>query len=118
LISLFHRYGYNATLLFADPLPAGLLRYDMMLSLDRVASVRVTGSSFGSATVPNSGGRGMLTSGHGVEIIGNVFRNLCANNNLLFLNGKVAFGGRTSTGNRHFPCAPHYYALLAGRVWS
>ena len=35
-------YGSNATLSFADPLPAGLRRYDMMLSLDRVASVRVT----------------------------------------------------------------------------
>ena len=59
----------------------------MILSLDRIPSVSVINSSFGNADTPNSGGRGMLTSAHGVEIVGNTFKNLCSNNNLLFLNG-------------------------------
>ena len=78
----------QATLTFSAPIPAGVKRYDMLLSLDRITSVSLTDSSFGNKNVLNSGGRGMLTSAHGVEIVGNTFHNLCNSNNLLFLNGE------------------------------
>ena len=79
----------QATLTFSAPIPAGVKRYDMLLSLDRITSVSLTDSSFGNKNVLNSGGRGMLTSAHGVEIVGNTFHNLCNSNNLLFLNGEL-----------------------------
>ena len=56
----------------------------------------------------------MLTSGHGVEIIGNVFHNLCANNNLLFLNGMCAFWRSAApTIHGHSPNSVHAALLCA-----
>jgi hypothetical protein len=60
-------FGENATLKFRDPVPAGVFRYDMLISLDRVASLDIESSTF------QRGGRGMVISAHGVRIRNNTF---------------------------------------------
>jgi hypothetical protein len=87
IVSVTGGFGYNATVRFEHPIPSEVKRYDMFLSLDRISRVRVVRSSFGSASLPDSGGRGMLTSAQGVEVLNSTFHNLCINNNLLFMGG-------------------------------
>lgn len=61
----------NTTVRFQEALPATFRRYDMFLSRDRVASLRVEGCFFG-----NSNARGMIVSGTDVVIVNNSFVNL------------------------------------------
>ena len=61
--------GSNASLTFRDPIPAGVLRYDMVISLDRVSSLDAEGCTF------THGGRGMVVSAAGVRISNNTFQN-------------------------------------------
>jgi hypothetical protein len=76
-------YGEHASLTFRDPIPAGVLRYDMLISLDRVASLDTEGCTF------LHGGRGMVISAVGVRIVNNTFRNGFGSptNSILFLEG-------------------------------
>lgn len=46
LVSGTGGFGENATLLFRDPVPEGVLRYDMLISLDRTTSLDVQKCSF------------------------------------------------------------------------
>ena len=43
-------FGGNATMTFRDPVPAGVLRYDMLISLDRVAALDVEGQQINQQT--------------------------------------------------------------------
>jgi hypothetical protein len=77
-------FGANASLTFRDPIPAGVLRYDMLISLDRVSSLDTEGCTF------VHGGRGMVISARGVRIVNNSFHNGFASrptNSILFLEG-------------------------------
>lgn len=77
-------FGANASLIFRDPIPAGVLRYDMLISLDRVSSLDTEGCTF------NHGGRGMVISSVGVRIVNNSFHNgfgTRPTNSILFLEG-------------------------------
>ena len=80
LVSATGGYGGMATLGFAQPVPPHVLRYDMMLSLDRVASFEAQRNTF------RPGGRGMVLSAVDVKVINNTFLNLHAAN-ILFLEG-------------------------------
>lgn len=77
-------FGPNASLAFRDPIPKGVLRYDMLISLDRVSSLDVEGCTF------NHGGRGLVISSVGVRIVNNSFHNGFGDsptNSILFLDG-------------------------------
>eukprot|EP01043_Picozoa_sp_COSAG02_P006096 COSAG02_NODE_170_length_31534_cov_33.568498_15_plen_1274_part_00 len=76
-------FGENASLTFRDPIPAGVLRYDMLISLDRIASLDTEGCTF------LHGGRGMVISSVGVRIVNNTFENGFGGttNSILFLEG-------------------------------
>ena len=59
------------TVVFAQPLPAGLRRYDMFISTRRVASLSMRECFFG-----NSNARGAVVSAINVTIVDNTFANL------------------------------------------
>jgi hypothetical protein len=59
------------TLTFADPLPVGLKKYDMLLSMRRVSSLEISDSFFG-----NSNARGLVVSAINATIRRNTFANL------------------------------------------
>ena len=78
-------FGSNASLSFRDAIPADIKRYDMLISLDRVASLDAEGCTF------VHGGRGMVISSVGVRIVNNSFHNGFGSggttNSILFLEG-------------------------------
>ena len=80
LVSATGGYGDKATLGFAHPVPSAVLRYDMMLSLDRVASFQAHHNTF------RPGGRGMVLSAVDIRVVNNSFQDLHAAN-ILFLEG-------------------------------
>ena len=70
----------NATITLAQPVPAAVKNYDMLISKTRVASFQASGCLF------EPGGRGMVISAWGVRITNNTFRNL-HKASILFLEG-------------------------------
>lgn len=73
-------FGRNSTVTFRDAVPAGVLRYDMFISLTRFPSLDVQGCTF------EPGGRGLVVSASPVRIVGNNFSGL-VHTAVLFLNG-------------------------------
>lgn len=63
LVSATGGFGPNATVRFRDPIPAGVRRYDMFLSLDHVANVTVDRSVFAPQR-----SRGTVLSGVDISI--------------------------------------------------
>jgi hypothetical protein len=78
-----------STVQFRDPLPAGVRRYDMFLSLRRVASVDIRRSFFG-----NSNSRGLLISAVDTVLLDNTFANLTQAAVDFFEGGCGAVGGQ------------------------
>ena len=72
-------FGENATVTFADPIPASVRRYDMFIPLERIASLDVRRSSFASQT------RGLIISASPATIEDNHFH--IAGTSVLLLNG-------------------------------
>jgi hypothetical protein len=62
-------FGAGATLVFDHPIPAGVARYDMMISTERVAALDVDGCTF------VHGGRGIVMSVAGGRIANSYFAN-------------------------------------------
>ena len=71
---------------FVHPLPADLKRYDMFLSVRRVASLEIRDCFFG-----NSNSRGAVVSAVNVTIVGNTFANL-SHPGVIFIEGGTGAG--------------------------